>query len=104
MRTTFRRFLLAHACLSLWPILLLAQSSDLSQNLEACKAGREPCDQSKLSPAQMTDVTSARHGRNIVNCRNGYDTCDRSKLTEREATALAVADHQRNVTDCNDQV
>ena len=45
MRTTFRRFLLAQACLSLWPILLLAQSSDLSQNLEACKAGREPCDQ-----------------------------------------------------------
>src|ERR1039458_5523288 len=90
------------ACLILWPILTLAQSSNFAQNLEACKAGRQVCDQSKLSPAQSADVALAAHGRNVANCRNRYDSCDRSKLSEREAMALAVADHQHNVSDCND--
>src|SRR5579864_2759166 len=89
-------------CLSLWPILAFAQSSDLSQNLAACKAGRTICDRSKLSQSEATDVALAAHGRNVPNCRSGYDSCDRSRLSEPETIALAVADHQRNVTDCND--
>lgn len=35
------------ACLSLWPILLCAQSSDLAQNLADCKSGWESCDRSR---------------------------------------------------------
>jgi hypothetical protein len=85
-------------CLS--PILAFAQSPDVAQNLDACKTGRESCDQSKLSDAQSADSALAAHGRNVANCRNGYDSCDRSKLSEPETIALAVADHQKNVTDC----
>jgi hypothetical protein len=90
------------ACLSLWPILAFAQSSDLAQNVAECKAGRDTCDRSKLSQSEATDVALAAHFRNVVNCRNGYDPWERSKLTEPEAIALAVADHQRNVSDCTD--
>src|ERR1700742_1662292 len=86
----------------LLPIPAFAQSADLAQNVEACKAGREVCDRSKLNSDQVADVALAAHGRNVENCRNGYDSCDRSKLSEPEKIALAVADHQRNVTDCND--
>jgi hypothetical protein len=75
------------ACLSLWPILSFAQSSDLSQKLADCKAGRDTCDRSKLSQSEVNDVALAVHGRNVVNCRNGYDSCDRSKLSEPEAIA-----------------
>jgi len=82
--------------------MLAFAQSNLAQNLEACKAGREVCDQSKLSATQLTDVALASHGRNVANCRSGYDSCDHSKLSEPEAVALAVADHERNVTDCND--
>src|SRR5579872_1937257 len=89
-------------CLSLWPVLAFAQSSDLSQNLEACKSGSEACDQSRLSAEQLADVALARHARNVANCRNGRDSCDHSQLTEPETIALAVANHQRNVNDCND--
>ena len=61
MKTSLRRCLWAQvACLSLWPILAFAQSPDLAQNLEACKAGSEACDQSKLSAAQLADVALAR--------------------------------------------
>ena len=49
-------------CLSLWPILGFGQSSDLSRNLDACKSGSESCDRSKLSAAQLADVTFAGHG------------------------------------------
>jgi hypothetical protein len=89
-------------CLSLWPILAFVQSSDLAQNLETCKAGRDTCDPSRLTPSEAADGALAAHVRNVVNCRNGYDPCDRSKLTEPEAIALALADHQRNVSDCTD--
>jgi len=103
MKSSFRQILCTHvACLSLWPILAFAQSPDLSQDLEACKAGSEACDPSKLSAAQETDVALARHARNVANCRNGRDSCDHSQLTGPETIALAVADHQRNVSDCND--
>jgi hypothetical protein len=47
------------ACLSLWPILLFAQSSDLAQNLADCKNGREACDRSKLTPSQSDAVALA---------------------------------------------
>jgi hypothetical protein len=90
------------ACLSLLPVLAFAQSSDLAENLDACKAGRDTCERSRLTPSEATDVVLAAHVRNVVNCRHGYDPCDRSKLTEPEMIALAVADHQRNVSDCTD--
>ena len=89
-------------CLSLWPILAFAQSADLSQNLAACKAGRDACDRSKLGQSGATGAALAVHAQNVVNCRSGSDSCDRSKLTEPETIALAVADHQRNVSECND--
>jgi hypothetical protein len=53
------------ACLSLWPILAFAQSSDLAQNLEACKAGRDICDRSRLTASETMDVALAAHGRNV---------------------------------------
>ena len=90
------------ACLTLWPVLALAQSANLPQNLAACKDGSESCDPSKLSAAQLTEVARAAHVRNVAKCRDGYASCDRSKLSAPEAIALAVADHQRNVNDCND--
>src|SRR5689334_10823717 len=103
MKAPLRKCLLAPvACLSLWPIVVLAQASEPVQNLADCKAGRESCDHSRLSPSQSADVAFARHGRNISDCRNGYDSCDHSKLSEPESIALAVADHQRNVSNCND--
>ena len=55
----------------LWPILAFAQSSDLARNLEACKAGREVCDQSKLSPAA------------IGGCRSRRPRAQRCELQER---------------------
>ncbi len=88
------------ACFSFGPILLFAQSSGPTQNLDDCKAGREACDRSKLSTSEVADVALAQRARNLSNCRNGFDPCDRSKLTPREATALAVADHERDVSDC----
>jgi hypothetical protein len=56
-------------CLSLGlsPIVALAQSSDVGQNLEACKAARESCDRSKLSATQLADAALAAHSRNVAN-------------------------------------
>ncbi len=103
MKASFWKYLWGPvACLSLCPVLAFAQSPDFSQNLAACKAGREACDQSRLSAVQLTEVALANHARNVANCRNHYDSCDHSKLSEPETVALAVADHQRNATDCND--
>src|ERR1700689_3911695 len=102
MKASLRKYLLVPvAFLSLWPVLAFAQSAGFSQNLEACKAGREACDRSKLSVPQAAEVALAAHGRNVADCRNHYDSCDRSKLSEPETVALAVADYQRNVTDCS---
>src|SRR6202008_1529743 len=105
MKARVRKYLWAQAaCLSLClsPILAFAQSSDPSQNLAACKAGRDSCDRSKLSQSEATEVRLAAHMRNVTNCRDGYESWDRSKLSEPETIALAVADHQRNGTNCND--
>jgi hypothetical protein len=88
-----RRRVLA-ACLGFWPVLLFAQSSDVTQNLGDCKNGFASCDGSRLSESESADVARAEHRRNVSNCRNGYDSCDHSKLTEPEAIAWAVADHQ----------
>ena len=103
MKANLRKYLWAPvACLSLWPVLAFAQSPDLSQNLEACKAGRETCDRSRLSAPQLAEVALASHGRNVANCRNHYDSCDRSKLTASEAREMTVAEQQRNFTACKD--
>jgi len=78
MKVRFRKYLRTQvAFLSLWPMLAFAQSSDLSQNLAECKAGRDACDRSKLSQSEASDVALAAHMRNVVNCRNAYDSCDR---------------------------
>jgi hypothetical protein len=70
--------------LSIWPILLRAQSTDGAQNLADCKNGVEICDRSKLSQSELTDVALAAHRRNVSDCRNGYVACDHSKLSEPE--------------------
>ena len=44
-----KRFGVPLACLTFWPILALAQSADVGQNLEDCKAGRDTCDRSRLA-------------------------------------------------------
>ena len=98
LRNRFRR---RAALLTFSPMLAFAQSSDIGDNLANCKAGRESCHSSKLTPAESVEVALAAHARNVATCRTGYGACDRSKLSESEVTALAVADHQRNVTDCN---
>src|SRR5207253_8074504 len=102
MKVSLRKYLWAQiACLSLLPILAFAQSSDLAQNLEACKNGRGACDRSKLTESESAGVALADHQRNIANCRDRFEPCDHSKLSEPEAIALALADHQRNVSNCN---
>ena len=68
-------------CLSLWPVLLCAQSSDLAQNLADCKSGWESCDHSRLSQSESADVALIEHRHNVANCRNRYDSCDHSKLS-----------------------
>lgn len=105
MNVTLRRCLWAEvACLTLGPVLLFAQPSDLAQNLADCKSGRDACDRSRLSQSELVEVALARHEHNVSDCRNGYDSCDRSKLSEPEAIAAAVADHRRNVSNCNDGI
>jgi len=49
------------ACLSLLPILVCAQSSDLAQNLADCVNGWQSCDHSKLSVSESADVAVAEH-------------------------------------------
>ena len=50
MRTSLRRYLGTQiACITLWPVLVIAQSTDLAQNLSACKNGWASCDRSKLT-------------------------------------------------------
>src|SRR5579872_7293386 len=103
MKVSLRKsFGVSLVCLSLWSIFAFAQFSDVSSNLENCKAGRETCDRSKLSQSEAAEVAIAVHRQNVVNCRNGYDSCDRSKLTEQETITLAVVDHQRNLSDCDE--
>jgi len=88
MKTTLIRRCFLTACLTLCPIFLFAQSAEPNldtQNLDACKAGRDTCDRSKLNPAQLADLALARRTTNLSNCRNGFDPCDRSTLTPREA-------------------
>src|SRR5579863_9645449 len=55
MKVSLRKcFGVQAACLCLWPILAFAQSSDLSQNLADCKAGRDTCDRSRLSQSEVS--------------------------------------------------
>ena len=90
MEMSVRKYYWAQlAFLSLWPILLHAQSSDRAQNFADCKKGWGTCDRSKLSQSELTDVALAAHQRNVADCRNGFDACDHSKLSEPEAIALA---------------
>ncbi len=51
-----KRFVVLSACFGFWPILLVAQSSDATQNLADCKNGWESCDRSKLSQSEFADV------------------------------------------------
>jgi hypothetical protein len=44
-----------------------AQTSDLGQNLDACRSGLEVCDLSELSQSESADVAVVRHGRNVSN-------------------------------------
>ena len=86
------------ACLSLWPALALAQSSDLARNLDACKAGRDTCnrpelrasacDYSKLTPSESKVLADSEHKGNYASCVKGYSYCDRSRLTSSEANAI----------------
>src|ERR1700688_1161205 len=103
MNISLRKFLRAQlACLSLFPPLAGAQSTDASRNLDECRAGRSTCDHSRLNQSESADVALALHTRNVVNCRAGFDSCDRSNLSGPEATALAVAEHKSNVAACQD--
>jgi len=52
----FKRFVIQAVCFSFWPILVFAQSSDLTQNLADCKNGWESCERSKLSESELADV------------------------------------------------
>jgi hypothetical protein len=105
MKVTMQTLLWALvACLSLWPILVFAQSSDVARDLEACKNGRATCDRSKLAQSESAEVAVTEHARAVSNCRNRLKSCDPWKLTGPEATALAVADHQRNASDCREGI
>ena len=70
-------------------------------NLSACKNGWTSCDRSRLTLAQMTEVTLARAGAERLRIAGtGLNPCDQWKLTETEAIALAVAVYDRNVSNC----
>ena len=66
----------AVSCLSLWPVLLLAQSSNLAENLTDCKNGWETCDRSRLSQSEPADVALSDHRRDVSNCRASFASCD----------------------------
>src|SRR5438132_505968 len=87
------------ACLSLWPILLCAQSSDLAQNIGDCQDGFGACERSKLTPSELMGVDIALRRRNLSDCKSGW-TCDRSRLTSSETIEVNAAEHQRNVQNC----
>ena len=82
MKTSPRRYLGKQiACITLWPVLMVAQSSDVAQNLSACKNGWVSCDHSKLTQTESDAVTVTDHQREVSNCRNHFSSCDHSKLT-----------------------
>lgn len=82
MRTSLRRYLGTQiACITLWPVLVIAQSTDLAQNLSACKNGWASCDRSKLTRTESDAVAVASHQREVSKCRDNFSSCDRSKLT-----------------------
>ena len=88
MKTSTRRYLGAQiACITLWPVLVIAQSSDLAQNLSACKNGWASCDRFKLTQTESEAVAVTSHQREVSNCRNNFSSCDHSKLTGPEAAA-----------------
>jgi len=60
MKVSLQKLWVQVLCLSLWPILGFAQSSDLAQNLADCKSGREACDRSKLSQSESAEVAPRR--------------------------------------------
>ena len=103
-RTVSRRLVASVACLTLWPLSLLAAAPDSGANLSACRSGRSSCDPAQLTPAELDTVARADHARNVAACRRGLDACDTSGLTEAETVALAVAGHDRNVSSCTDGI
>jgi len=105
MKATLSRTLWTHvACLSLWPVFLLAGTPDPVANLSACKKGWSTCERSHLTASELTEVARADHARNVVACRRGAEECDLSGLGPAEAVALAVAEHDRNVSSCTDGI
>ena len=103
MKINLRKHICAQiVCLSLWPVLLFAQSADLDKGPAVCKSGTEVCEQSKMIQVQpQSKAGTADHQYNVAACRNGWGSCDRSKLTATEIIALAVAEHERNVSNCS---
>jgi hypothetical protein len=75
MTKTLSRVLWAHvACLSLWPVSLLAGAPDPSPNLLACQKA----------------LVAAERLRNYTACVKGRGYCDRSRLTPAEAARVPV--------------
>ena len=97
-----KRFGVLSACFGFWPILLVAQSSDLTQNLADCNNGMTSCDHSRLSQSEAGESSLAQHRRNLENCQDGFGDCDRSKLTQTELGTVDLSLRERNVSNCKD--
>src|SRR5437588_816773 len=101
MRLSLRRCIwVLVVCLPVFSITAFAQASDLGQNLDDCRSGREPCDRSKLSSTEAAKVDTARHELMLSDCKNGAGTCDYSKLTPFEAKEVSAAELRHNAQKC----
>jgi hypothetical protein len=70
------------------------------RNLSDCRDSATSCDLSKLSPAEMHQVSAPQQQRNFSNCIGGWCDCDRFKLSQLQARKVADAEHQRNFSEC----
>jgi hypothetical protein len=59
-----------------------------TRNLAECRSGREECDYSLLSPAEVAALAAVERRRNHTACATGRGYCDRSRLTPAEAAAI----------------
>jgi len=72
------RMRLLSAVLVLSQACTIAQLSAHDSNLDACKQGWPLCDRTTLTPAELAEVSKARHFKNIDDCRSGYPSSDQS--------------------------
>jgi len=94
-------------------VLLLLSSTALSQvrtgaeevlqrrtNVSACAYGLSWCNESQLTPAEISQVNTIRRRVNVTACGYGLSWCNESQLTPREVVQVNETRRRMNVTAC----